>query len=408
MRLAPPFAFAVIACTVVACGSEGRAAPAVATRDTLPDGTILVRYERLLEPAGTPLTVDLTIGVAEGDPNLIFGDIRGVEAGSDGTIYILDYLASEVRAFDAAGRYLRTLTSKGAGPGELMEANGMLLVGDTALWIQDHGQWMMIAVDLTGEELTRFRMPVLEYGYVWNGTLDTRGRLWNSVTHSDEPRENPPREGLHEGHARAYLKSYDPRTDVSDSISLGELSYRMVIARNTRGGYTYRGVPHTPETITIVDPAGGFWQAGGLDYRIARLDRHGDTTMIIEVGSPPVAVTDRERQRYVEQVAEESPGDRRVAEQIAALMPAHQPAIARLVMDDAGRLWAGRTATEGAASTYDLFRPDGEYVGAVAFGFHPAPSIPIRVRHGRVYAVVRDSLDIPSVVRTRPIPAFAP
>ena len=401
MRYLPWFVLIVV--SGLSCVSESRGTSA-AVRDTLPNGTIVVHYTRLQDPGATPLQADLRIGVTEGDPHFMFGDIRGIDAGSDGTIYVLDYQASEIRAYDQQGHYLRTLTRKGSGPGELMEANGMVLVGDSALWIQDHSQWMMIAVDLNGEELTRVKMHVLSYGYVWNGTIDNEGRFWKPTTHSDEERQYPPKEGLTEGHARAYLKSYDPRTDLADSLYVGELVYRTVIARNNRGGYTYRSVPYNAGTTTIVDPAGRFWQTAGSTYRIARLTERGDTAMMIEVAADPIPVTEKDRQRYVDQVAEQSPSDRRVAEEIAGLMPEFKPAIAGLAMDDVGHLWALRTTRDSEPATYDVFDADGTYVAVVTLGFNASRYPSIRIRHGRVYAVIRDSLDVESVVRSEPLP----
>jgi hypothetical protein len=401
MRYLPWFIF--IAISGLSCVSDSHGASAAAVRDTLPNGTIVVHYARLQDPGATPLQTDLKIGVTEGDPHFMFGDIRGIDAGSDGTIYVLDYQTSEIRAYDSAGRYLRTLTRQGSGPGELEAANGMVLIGDSALWIQDHRQWMMIAVDLNGEELTRFKMPVLRYGYVWDGTFDHRGRLWKPV--SDEKPVYPPKEGLTEGHARSYLKSYDPRTGVSDSVYIGDLANRTFVARTGQSGYMFMSVPYDPQTIAVVDPAGGFWQTSGTAYRIARLDEQGDTTLLIEVAADPIPVTEQDREHYVRGAPEQSPAGRRAADEVAAFMPKFKQAIAGMVVDDEDRLWVRRAPADDSTATYDVFQVDGAYVGVVRLGFVP-PYLPIRVRHGRVYAVVRDSLDVPSVVRSEPLPAF--
>ena len=81
--------------------------------------------------------MDLTFGSLDGDdPNLIFGDIRGIQAASNGTIYVLDFQATEVRAYDPDGQYLRTIAGPGEGPGEITEANGILLSGDTLVVIE--------------------------------------------------------------------------------------------------------------------------------------------------------------------------------------------------------------------------------------------------------------------------------
>jgi hypothetical protein len=282
----------------------------------------------------------------------------------------------------------------------------MLLIGDSALWIQDHGQWMMIAVDLQGEELKRVPMHVLSYGYIWDGAIDDRGRFWKPTSHSDEARQYPPIEGLNESRFRRYLKSYDPSTEISDSVFVGESTYRSFVARNNRGGHTYRSIPHQPGILTVVDPAGGFWHVSGTAYRIARLDERGDTTLVIEVAAEALPVTDEDRRRFVENLVESSPEDRRVAEQIAALIPAVKPAIAALVMDDIGRLWVRRTPVEPGPPTYDVFRGNGDYVGAVTLGFIASEYLPLRIRYGRAYALVHDSLDIPRVARSGPLPDY--
>lgn len=389
---------------LAACSSGQANQRGAISRDTLPNGTVVVRYGELPVGEVVPAEIDLRIGTVEGsDLNYIFGDVRGIEAGRDGTIYVLDYQASEVRAFDAEGRFLRKVATRGEGPAEISEANGMVLVGDSILWIQDHGKWMMIGVTTGGEELRRFPMPALSYGYIWTGTVDNRGRVWKHRIHSDEESTYPPEEGLTESSFSEYMVLFDAVADVKDSIYLGERPIRTLIVRNNRGGHTYWGVPNDPEPITAVDPAGGLWRTNSSSYRVARLDELGDTVLVIESHTPASPVTARDRSAYVESMLERSPDQRRLAEELAGLMPDSMPVISRLAVDDEGRLWVGRTGPEDAPPQFDIFDRDGEYHGSVELAFRPAPYTPIWVRGNRVYAVVRDSLDVPFVVRSRAV-----
>lgn len=388
-----------VAFVVGSCGARDAPAAASATRDTLPDGTVRVRYASLPVPAVAPLEPSLSIGVVEGEPHEIFGNVRGIEADGDGTLYVLDYQASEVRAFSADGRFLRLVATRGQGPGELTEANGLVRGADGTLWIQDHGQWQMIGISLDGEEVARFPMHVRSYGFIYNGALDARGRFWKPTSHSDEARVFPPETGLNEGRSRSYLNWYDPATERSDSVFLGELDYRTYISQNSRGGYSYGGIPFTQRTITIVDPAGGFWTTSAEAYRIARLDEHADTVLVLEVDVEPLPVTEEDRESYVEGVLERSPDQRRAAEAIIALAPATKPVLDQLVMDDVGRLWVRRVVSEGETPLYDVFTRDAEYVGSARLGFQPAPYFPPKIRDGRLYTLVLDSLEVQSVVR---------
>lgn len=171
------------------------------TRETLPNGAVLVRYPTLpatdsVGPEVIEARVDVQFGSLEGDdPNLTFGALRGVQAASDGTIYVLDEQAAEVRVFDSSGEYLRTITRRGEGPGEIGGANGILLSGDTLLWIHDTRQWTIIGVDRTGAEIRRFLKPVMSFGYIWDGVFDNRGRYWRTTTHGDDDPGYHPRRG---------------------------------------------------------------------------------------------------------------------------------------------------------------------------------------------------------------------
>jgi len=68
-------------------------------------------------------------------------------------------------------------------------------------------------------------------------------------------------------------------------------------------------------------------------------------------------------------------------------------------MDDEGRLWVKRAVPADAPPFFDLFSDDGDYLGSIRLGFTPAPYRPLWVRHGSIYTVIEDELDVPYVVR---------
>jgi len=346
------------------CGGEPPSDRPAVARDTLPDGTVVVRYPAL--PLGEPIEIvaDLRMGSVDGDPYLSFADVRGIDVGSDGTIYVLDYQLSELRAFDPDGNYRRTVVTEGEGPGEISEANGFILAGDSILWIQDHGKWSMIGVTTEGEEVGRYQMPVRSYGYMWRGTIDDAGRLWRPVAHAEEERRQlPPQDGLNEGMFREYLKWFDPGTDEADSVFLGRrLAQGYVVSYNE--GYSSYGIPFLAEYVAAVDRAGEeHWQASNAAYRIAHVDIRGDTLLVIEADVAPIPATAADRSDYVERMAGDDPDRREAAEEVSTLIPDRKPVIDGLVVDDAGRLWVDRVVPLGEHPLYDVFEPDGDYLG---------------------------------------------
>lgn len=84
----------VLAITVSSCVAEPP--PGNPTRETLPNGAVLVRYPDLpaidsVGPEVTEAQVDLRFGSRDGtDRNLTSSDIRGIQAAGNGDIYVLD------------------------------------------------------------------------------------------------------------------------------------------------------------------------------------------------------------------------------------------------------------------------------------------------------------------------------
>ncbi|MCE2455953.1 MAG: hypothetical protein J4G12_09120 [Gemmatimonadetes bacterium] len=372
------------------------------TRETLANGAVLVRYPTLpsSDSVGARVTeaqVDLKFGSIEGDDlNLIFGDVRGIQAAGDGTIYVLDQQAAEVRVFDSGGEYLRTIVRRGEGPSEVGDANGIILSGDTLLWIHDTRKWTIIGVNPTGDEVRRFFKPVMTYGYIWDGVFDNRDRYWRTTTHGEDDPGYPPPPGLSSWSERRYYKSYELSSGATDSVYFGKASFQ-VYAYTTPAGWGFLPIPFQAVELIDVNPSGGFWRAHPASYRIVRTGEGGDTLVVIEAGLPVHRITNEDRSAHVDGIVEDRPELRREAEEVAALMPDVKPALEGLLVDDEGRLWVERVTPKDAPSFYDRYSEDGEYLGSVRLAFEPAG--PIWVQHGDIYAWVVDEFEVQYVVR---------
>jgi len=391
---------AVLATAVGGCATED-GGEITATRETLPNGGERVSYAAL-DTTGAPLlTPDLRIGSIEGDGPEVFGQVRSIDADSVGNIYVLDFQASEIRVFGPTGSHLRTLGGAGRGPGEMAEANGFAIAGDGTLWLQDHGQYQFIRLDLEGEEVERVPMHVRNYSFMWNGALDDHGRLWKPTNHSNEGFAGPPEAGLYEGPpSRQYQVSLEPGTGARDSIFLGERrGGRAWVMTFDGGGVGFRSIPFDPRADAAIDPAGGVWMTYGADYRVFHLNEQGDTTLVIEADVSPLPVTDEDRQRLRAQAEEAGPEQLEATVAIEEYIPETKPAIAGLVADDEGRIWVERTVAEGENPLYDIFDGSGDYLGSVRLAFAPMPFFDPRIRQGRFYTVLDHELDVPVVVR---------
>ncbi len=396
--------FRVLIATVAIASCQTDAPRGSPTRETLPNGATLIHYPDLpaidsVGPEVTEVHVDLQFGSVEGDDlNYVFGDIRGIQAASDGTIYVLDNQAQEVRVFSPEGEYLRTIMRRGEGPGEILRSNGFILSGDTLLWVHEWTKYVVIGVDTYGEEVRRFDAPLRRRGYFWDGAFDLRGRYWRSTSVCDDE-ELDPEPGLLTGSCRRHYVSYDLAIEAIDSVYIGEDTYRSFMARMPGGGRRFYTIPFQSSRLTLVNPSGGFWDANKGSYRLTRTGEGGDTLLVIEASMPPIPVTAEDRSAFIRAGVERSPEMRSAVEEVAALMPDFKPILEGFFVDDEERLWVRRSTPLGAPRFYDLLSGDGNYLGSIRLAFQPAPYSPLWVQHGHIYAFVLDDLDVQYVVR---------
>ena len=129
------------------------------------------------------------VGNDESDEATWFSQVRGVGRLSDGSVAVLDRLTAEIRIFGADGRHLRSMGSRGEGPGEFRSAWKLwVLPGDT-LWAGDYRPWRYNVFTSDGEWL---RAVQLEPAYInpsrRGGVLDT-GISVNTVEKRPTPRD---------------------------------------------------------------------------------------------------------------------------------------------------------------------------------------------------------------------------
>ncbi len=386
--------FFMVALVAAACGGTDSLE---VTREVLPNGATLVRYAALPEAPERILEPDLVIGVLEGEPWEMFGDVRGIDADADGNIHVLDFQTRDIRVFGPDGGYLRTLGGPGDGPGEISAANGLAFDTEGTLWVNDHGKMRILALDRDGTERARVPFPVPAFGFIWEGHMDREGRIWMASSQRDGPLTMP-EDGLNEASSRTWMKWIDPRTEATDSVYVGTQTGRSFVIR-MGAGFSMRGIPHDATTSVRLDPHGGFWRNSGGEYRIARLDEAGDTVLVLEAGLPRLPVTEEDRQRLVRQMTAQDPELERAARQMIAYMPDRKPAIDRVFVDEAERVWVRRVVEADEPPVYDIFDREGEYRTTVTLSFLPNAFLTPTIRNNRAYFLAPGEFDVATVVR---------
>lgn len=342
------------------------------TVDTLPSGRVLVQNPD--EPswasgAEWELREAFRVGSLEGDGPDVFGEIRDIELGPAGELYVLDGQASEIRVFGPGGEHIRTFGRSGQGPGELTRPAGMALGPDGLLWVMNWGNARYTAFDPNVGEMVSERRRLAAFTSIpWPGLFDREGRLLDM--------------GLSLEGGQPVLLRLDTAFVATDTLPMPQSDDRHRIAFR-RGEVMYRSmmVPFAPRPAWSPRPGGGIVVGEGAAYRLHRIGFDSDTTMTIEVLREPVPVSRAERDSA-------SAAFRERVQEMGGLKPDREPRIPEtkpahgaLFVDDEDRVWVRRTPDAGEDPAWDVIDADGRFLGSV--------SVPVRLAF--VTPVLRDN-----------------
>lgn len=413
--LALPF----LALVPAAC-SGGDAAPrAQVERDTLGD-TVVVRTvagSEWGEPA--ELVPEVKIGVFEGEDEYMFGQVGSLAVAPDGSIYVMDRQAPALRKYSPDGKYVATFGREGAGPGEYKGPDGGLAVlDDGRVVLRDPANTRMQIYSPTGEPIGEWK---IRGGFNTSSPLyvDTAGRVYTQVLLD-------PTAGL--GDWRMGLVAYDSHTgQPGDTVAEPTWDYErqtIVASQKTDGGTStsMNYVPFTPHSSTAFSPL-GYW-VGGVSDRYAIDEYRPDGVLRIERTVDPVPVGDGEKSNEEDIATWGMRTTQPDWKWNGAAIPDTKPAFRSVYTGADGRVWVMvhrpaeripddqiQEASDGPNPqpprrwrepvAFDVFEPDGTYLGQVSapagFSIYPTP-----VFDGdRVWAVVRDELDVQYVTRFR-------
>jgi hypothetical protein len=380
---------------LAACGGDARASgPAV--RDSA--GIRIVQNARPAWGRGEGWTVAaepvLDLGVAEGDPRYQFGAVGDAVRLSDGTLVVADGQANELRAYDAQGRWLRTLGRQGSGPGEFNGLGSVFLLPGDSIAAYDGGAGRLTVFAPSGA-LARTanvapldgRLPPKPLGAFADGSLVVAPAFNPMFTASPKPsRDTMPlaRYSAHGAQAGSLGRIAGEET-VTIVGGSGEDRFA------TRGPVPFGRGTHVAVAGTrllIADNARYELAEHGADGRLVRLVRRA---------ADPEPVTDADRAAWAEQQRQGASGRfRQMRERLTAAMPfpEHKSWFAGVRLDAAGNAWVQRHAAPDAGTPWEVFDAEGRLLGTVTT---PTGLRVTQIGADFVVGVWKDELDVAHV-----------
>lgn len=352
------------------------------------------------QDTGWSLTEEVSIGGISGDVEYEFGQISSVDVDSAGNLYVADVQAQEIRVFDAAGVFVRTIGSPGQGPGEI-GANGLagvFVLGDE-VFVPDMANARISRYTLEGEALEATTLDIAAgLPFRWDRIASDVVAQLRTINTS----QNPDADFTPQGDVVVTMNR-----ETRDTLATLPIGKGVQIT----GG--------TPEVLVF--GAEPIWDAaddGTLIFGVnsgVRIEVWGaDRTLrhVVARTVEPRSVTDSDEQLIREiamkQAIDAGAPPAAVAPFIESMKFAdHYPAFATLATGPEGSVWAQRIRTPGevpegedfsaqdlGSNEWDVYNNEGHYLGVFTF---PGKFQPVKVIGDLFYGIHRDELDVQSV-----------
>jgi hypothetical protein len=295
-------------------------------------------------------------GDAEGE--LIMGAIGDVASDASGDVYALDRQLSQVHVFSADGAYRRSLSREGEGPGDTRRPRGVVLLpdGDLGVVQMQPGKIVRLARDgtargsilLGGEAATQGGMSILFDAACRAGRLFVCGESMSPGSGTFARTRYLSRIGEDGVEQHRYLEQSHERNLAGFKWNEAEDYFvhmgRFAVAPD---GRVYAAPVRDRYEIHVFAPDGALER---VIERPAELHQRSDAERKAVGATMRMVINGREIEKEISD---------------------HDPAIARLRVDAAGRLWVlPRTNVPrppaGVMETYDVFDASGRFTHQVA------------------------------------------
>ena len=336
----------------------------------------------------------LTIGLVEGDPNYMFERISLALRLEDGTFVVGERGANEIRLFDAAGVYIRTLGGNGEGPGEFGLLYEVWARGDT-IWASDNLLRRVSVFERGGDVLETIRVeaaPGRGSGSATSHFADGTLLVLNASSGTIRFRNGDVVAG-----AVWSLDRYSRGGRFMNEISPLQASSRW--DHDIQGIASAMYLPFSVGTPPFAASGEDVYAGTGTEASIERWNNDGVLSHVVRWTIPERRVSDEDKSRY-RQAYSVAPRHIDAAAWARYLretpFPERMPLYGRFLVDAERNLWAERfrPSWEEQSSWY-VFDEQGAWLGEV----DTPPGLHIfEIGADYVIGLRRDALDVPFVV----------
>jgi hypothetical protein len=301
----------------------------------------------------------LSIGAVDGPDEYILHHAGASIKLEDGRLLLTDGGSQQLRFYDSVGSFLHSSGSDGEGPGEFRSIGFLWRLGADSLAVLDFGLYRVSVFDTEGVFSRNIRLGEgpeglpLPFGMFGDGTI---------LALASEEDDGEYDEGLGSIRDRTQHRRYDREGRFMDSLATlaGSELYR---ATHPDGSGFTTSPQHGLRAWAVAGP--DTWFFGPSDaFEIQEWNLDGELLKIIRLEKerrpmPPQVVADWEVR-----LQEMNPRARQLWSSIP--LPERLPAYEQVLLDRAGNLWAAEYLVLEETPLWQVFDPQGRWLGSVA------------------------------------------
>jgi hypothetical protein len=334
----------------------------------------------------------MSIGADAETPDYQFHRIQDVTRLNDGSVAVIDY-SRTLRLFDSAGAHAWTAGGEGEGPGEFRFPNAVHVLDADSLLVWD-GLANRLSVFTRSGHFVRdasasaFSRPTATRGITGRGDILIEERAAERVTI--------------DGHRAIRYPSdfYLVNLDSEAGTNLGRRMYATEFQEvDENGAFS----PAIFATSAVIAPShDGLWYGDTQEYELREEVGLEETRRVVRWRGPDRTVHDSDVRAVLAMWSEGAePEARRYLAEYGRTHPRadHFPAYAKLIVDQAGRLWVQdyvKDHADDGRRRWLVFSPDGEQV--LARATMPASLEAYDIGDNWVLGVQKDDLGVEAVV----------
>lgn len=334
----------------------------------------------------------VSIGVEDGPPEYQLFRVLSAVRVEDDRIVIANGGTSELRFYDAAGRFLFSRGGDGEGPGEFRSLGRIWRLADS-LFLWDWSLSRVSVYSTSGEFARSFRVHPTADGALpfGQGLFSNRYLLvWRT------PRDQELAVGLARD-TSLYLR-YTLDGEQADTVGRFAGSEDYI---GKQGELTFSTSAPFGREATVIASGERLYFGSSDRYEIEIRTSDGRLERLIRRPIPNPPVTDEERETFHasqrERLQRASSLWRGLYEMMS--LPATKPAYGRMLVDAVGNMWVSeyverQSGLSPDARLWTVFDPQGRLLGTVEM---PASWLVLEIGDDYVLGVWRDDLDVERV-----------